>query len=223
MNRFTVLRLFLLFNFGLMQLQAMDEAEYTDALLHNQYLIENARLIDLAEKSYTEGKYDDAIEFATRAIQYAELSDEYVALQMKIKEASNAINTADAGRNQAEAIRTPERNAETYEKENLDEVRESAPHIPSVLADLPETPILPVLADLPKKPVLPAQYQVKSRDSLWNIAGKPEIYGDPWQWRRIYTANRNKLPQPDNPNLIRPGLILDIPSIADEIRAGIME
>ena len=81
--------------------------------------------------------------------------------------------------------------------------------------------------DLPETPVLPAQYLVKSwtttRDCLWNIAGKPEIYGDPWQWRRIYDANRDKMPRPDDPDLIHPGMILDIPSIAGEFRAGIME
>ena len=170
--RFTVLGLFLLFNLGMTQFQAEEESEYVYDLRNNQYLIENARLIDLAEESYAEGKYDDAVEYANRAMQYADLSDEYVASRMKSKEATVAINTT-------------------------------------------------VLTDSPKTPVLPAQYRVKNRDTLWNIAGKPEIYGNPWQWRRIYNANRGKMPRPDNPNLIHPGMVLDIPSIAGEARAGI--
>jgi nucleoid-associated protein YgaU len=51
----------------------------------------------------------------------------------------------------------------------------------------------------------------------------PQIYGDPWQWRRIYNANRDKMPQRDNPDLIHPGMILDIPSIRGEVRSGILQ
>jgi len=83
------------------------------------------------------------------------------------------------------------------------------------------------LADIPGTPVLPAQYRVKTwnrtRDCLWNIAAKKEIYGDPFKWRILYNANRQKLTRPGNPNLIEPGMILDIPSINGEIRSGILE
>ena len=71
---------------------------------------------------------------------------------------------------------------------------------------------------------LPAQYTVRSwnvsGDSLWSIAGQPWAYNDPTQWRLIYDANREKMPQADNPDLIRPGMILDIPSIQGETRSG---
>jgi nucleoid-associated protein YgaU len=73
-------------------------------------------------------------------------------------------------------------------------------------------------------PWLAAQYLVKSwntvRDCLWNIAGKPQIYGDPFRWELIYDANRDKIEDPD---IIHPGMILDIPSIAGEYRYGILE
>ncbi len=48
----------------------------------------------------------------------------------------------------------------------------------------------------------------KNRDCLWNIAKKSEIYGDPWQWKKIYLANKNKIKDPD---LIYPGQVFKIP------------
>ncbi|MDR2448215.1 MAG: hypothetical protein LBD58_13160 [Treponema sp.] len=74
---------------------------------------------------------------------------------------------------------------------------------------------------------LPAQYTVQSweatRDCLWNIAGYPWVYNDPSQWRRLYEANRDKLPNPNNSDRIESGTVLDIPSISGEVREGMWE
>jgi nucleoid-associated protein YgaU len=71
---------------------------------------------------------------------------------------------------------------------------------------------------------LPATYTVRtwanSRDCFWTIAGRPGVYNDPHRWRTLYNANRSKLPDPDNPNLIEPGTVLDIPSLRGELRQG---
>lgn len=48
----------------------------------------------------------------------------------------------------------------------------------------------------------------KDRDCLWNIAGKIEIYGDPFQWPRIWQANTDKI---SNPDIIHPGEVLTLP------------
>ena len=100
-------------------------------------------------------------------------------------------------------------------REEWEEARDSASMVIVILEEIPDTP------------PLPAQFLVRSwnrtRDCLWNIAAMEEIYGDPWQWPFLYVANRDKLPQPGNPNLILPGMILDIPSIRGEFRRGIME
>jgi nucleoid-associated protein YgaU len=75
-----------------------------------------------------------------------------------------------------------------------------------------------------RRPSLPAQYTVRTwqgqRDCLWNIAGRPWSYNDPHKWRLIYEANKDKFPDPQNPNWIEPGLVLDIPSIKGEVRRG---
>jgi len=71
---------------------------------------------------------------------------------------------------------------------------------------------------------LPASYTVRawsvSHDCFWNIAGRPWVYGNSHQWRVLYNANKAKLPNPNNPNLIEPGIVLDIPSLKGEIRQG---
>ena len=75
------------------------------------------------------------------------------------------------------------------------------------------------------KEILPAQYKVRSwiktKDSFYSIAGMPFIYGDPRLWQVLYYANINKLPDPDDPDLIYPGTVLDIPSLKGEERSGL--
>ena len=50
-------------------------------------------------------------------------------------------------------------------------------------------------------------YTVVDGDSLWGIAGKDEIYSNPYQWPLIYKANRAKIKDAD---LIYPGQSFDI-------------
>jgi nucleoid-associated protein YgaU len=178
MNKFKLTGILLLFVVGILPLSAAEgDAVYSDfinSLLNNKYLLENNRLIGLAEKNYAEGKYDDAVKYAEEAIQYAQMSDDWIAAQKKVKETDKDV--------------------------------------PAIPHDIPASP---------------AQYLVRSwqtvKDCLWNIAAKPQIYGNPYQWRVIYNANKAKLPEPENPHLIHPGMILDIPSLKGETRHGILE
>jgi nucleoid-associated protein YgaU len=71
--------------------------------------------------------------------------------------------------------------------------------------------------------VLPKYYTVQLKqmaDTLSRIAALPEVYNDAGRWRVLYDANRNKFPVPNNPNLILPGMVLEIPSINGEYREG---
>ncbi|MCL2473220.1 MAG: LysM peptidoglycan-binding domain-containing protein, partial [Treponema sp.] len=89
-------------------------------------------------------------------------------------------------------------------------------------------PSPPIAAPAPAgPPPLPAQYTVRpwaaSKDCLWNIAGRSWVYNDPRQWKRLYDANKAKMPEPNNPDLIHPGMVLDIPSIKGETRQGMWD
>jgi len=58
-------------------------------------------------------------------------------------------------------------------------------------------------------------YSVVKGDNLWNIAAKPNIYNNPFEWPLIYKANSGKIKDAD---LIYPGQVFAInsnPSTAD--------
>lgn len=75
-----------------------------------------------------------------------------------------------------------------------------------------------------RKPVDVSSYTVgtwaETRDCLWNISAKPQIYNDPLQWPKIWQANR---PLIKNPDIIQPGWVLIIPppgpKSSDELKA----
>lgn len=60
----------------------------------------------------------------------------------------------------------------------------------------------------------------EDRDCLWNISGKIEIYGDPFQWPKLWQANTEIV---RNPDIIYPGQALKIPpkgpKTGDEVKA----
>jgi outer membrane murein-binding lipoprotein Lpp len=49
------------------------------------------------------------------------------------------------------------------------------------------------------------------KDCLWNIAKKPDIYGDAFKWPKIWQKNKEQI---KNPDLIYPGQVLRIPAPA---------
>jgi tetratricopeptide (TPR) repeat protein len=200
---------------------------FVTALLNNAHYLESVRLTKLAEECYNGGEYDDAVRYAEEAIKYALWSDSYVSLQLKIKNANDAIASAEKRLAWAVEVDAPKRYVQEYEDagtayeealdarsgEAWDEAMEAALRVIEFLSGVTEGTILA------------AQYLVKTwnplKDCLWNIAAKPQIYGDPSKWTFIYNANKDKFSKPNNPNLIHPGMILDIPSINGEIRAGV--
>jgi nucleoid-associated protein YgaU len=56
------------------------------------------------------------------------------------------------------------------------------------------------------------QYSVVDGDCLWRIAGKARFYNDPYKWLRIWSANLDKIGDPD---LIYPQQIFTIPFEVD--------
>jgi nucleoid-associated protein YgaU len=59
-----------------------------------------------------------------------------------------------------------------------------------------------------ERPVTYTYYTVKEDENLWDIAGRPEVYGDSTKWTLIYEANKDKIAKPD---LIKAGMELKIP------------
>lgn len=54
----------------------------------------------------------------------------------------------------------------------------------------------------------PSTVEVKPGDNLWKIAGYWEVYGDRFQWEKLYEANKDQL---RDPNMLKVGQVLVIP------------
>jgi hypothetical protein len=208
---------------------------------NNRYFIESVRLTNLAQESYESGDYDASTVYAEEAMHYARLSDEYVTLQIKIKEANDAIAAAKARLDYAASIGAAGRYPAEYDEardaydtslslrsaEDWDGAIAAAGRVINALAYIrPPADSPPPPPSVDSTP-LPAQYTVRawavSKDCLWNIAGRSWAYGDSTKWRLIYNANRSRMPQPDNPDLVHPGTVLDIPSVGGEVRQGMWD
>ena len=214
---------------------------------NNRFFVESVRYTILAQQAFDEGDYLASIEFSEEAVRFAALSDEYVRLQLKIRETDNAIAAARRQLDFATAVDAASRYPSEYSEaqtafgearayrasEDWDDAIDAAHRVLAALANVSDLPPVhiaqpePAPEPEPQQVFLPAQYTVRSwlthRDSLWHIAGRDWVFNDPYQWRRLYEANRARMPEPGNPNLIHPGMILDIPSIRGETRQGMWE
>jgi hypothetical protein len=73
----------------------------------------------------------------------------------------------------------------------------------------------PVGAQVELNPDAPETYQVRSGDTLWDIAGR--FLRDPWRWSQIWDANR----EIGDPNRIYPGDVLRLYYSGGEPRIGL--
>ena len=271
---------------------ATTDAVVPSSLRNNRYFLESVRLTNLAQVAFEDGDYEASARYSADAIRYAQMSDDFVSLQLKIRETDNAIvlansrlywanspsvNAAARYPNELSLAQAAYSEARTLRtSENWDPALRAAHRVIDILANLTEigapatvastppasttttpattapatstpstppasttttpttttpaastpvaTPSAPPATTTPSAYPLPAQYTVRTwnsvKDCFWNIAGLPSVYNDPWQWRRLYNANKTKIPDPNNPDIIDPGTILDIPSIRGEVREG---
>lgn len=219
------------------------DAAVPNSIRNNKYFLESLRLTNLAQQAFEEGDYDASTLYSEEAVRYARLSDEYVILQLKIKETDDAIAAARSRLDWASsaAVHAQTRYPNEYNRaqtaygeaqssrsaERWDDAIAAAGRVIDALVYLTAAPPSQPPPVAPAATPLPAQYTVRpwsiSKDCFWNISGRPWVYGDPTKWRVLYNANRSKLPQPDNPDLIHPNMILDIPSIKGETRSGMWD
>lgn len=210
------------------------EEEYTipHRISNNEFFLESLRLTSLALDTYDFGDYDASTGFAEEAIRFAELSNEFVAVQL-IAEASRLLTWAQA--NGLDALHPfyynegrihYEISVTAHSDGDLEHSIASAIRAIQILSIL-ELPVVPPAPGDDGISPLPRQYTVRTwaneRDCLWNIAAYPWVFGDPWRWRELYEANRERMPEPNNPDLIHPGFILEIPSIRGEHREGMWD
>jgi hypothetical protein len=201
------------------------------SLRDNQFLYESLRLNNLARLAYDEGDFLASETYAEEAIVFAAISDEYVRLRLKMAETDNAIAAAKDRLDYADSLNASVLYPSEYGRatgaygearayrlaESWDNAIAAANQVLAALAGIDFDAIL-------AGGILPSQYTVRpwqlSRDCLWNIAGRPWVYNDPYKWPLLFEANRSNMPEFDNPDLIHPGMVLNIPSIGGELRQG---
>jgi nucleoid-associated protein YgaU len=186
----------------------------------NDYLLESRRLAKLAEEAFAEGHYDLSAEVANEAAWMAKQSDVYVAItaaRRYLDQAAASGISARFPREYKEAEDWYKQSSKARDDEEWDIAIDAAGMTAQLLERLGSSGTLPG--------ALPATYTVRSwsvsKDCLWNIADL--IYGNPHLWTVLYNANKSKLPDPNNPDLLKPGIVLNIPSIKGEVRQGAWE
>jgi hypothetical protein len=202
-----------------------EDSSIPDSLRNNEFYLESMRLSKLAQDTFEYGDYDASTGFAEEAIRYAQLSDEYVAGEL-IFEVERLLEWADSNNIENKYPGNYKESTDYYEASLLAQSNEEwDAAISSATGAIRILTALQTGGTVPASPsALPSQYTIRTwastRDCLWNIAGYSWVYGDPWKWRILYDANKSKLPEPNNPDLIEPGMVIDIPSISGEERQG---
>ncbi len=208
-------------------------------LSDNQYRKSGQEYEKQANAAMDAGDYAKAAELADlAAIEYRK-SKEYAETQMLKFRAANAISIAQQNITDRKNVASVRKHfakelasadallAEAkalYAAENWVDSRAKAIEANDALKDIKWEVSGSNAATSPGTRALPRFYTVVSRpkntDCFWNIAKMPQVYDNPHKWQELWKANANKLRDPENPNLIFPGMVLEIPSIAGETREG---
>jgi nucleoid-associated protein YgaU len=219
-------------------IQETAEAQNVETISYNlrgnKYFLESLRLKSLANLAIDEGGYEQSEFYSSEAVRYAQLSDEYINEQLKRQRALKSISEARERLAWAKSAQAPKYYPDEYEKAaghfsdalaaqtaaDWDSALENALLIEKDLALVAAPPPEgKIPEDLPK---FPSKYTVrpwdKFGDCFWNIAYW--FYDDYYKWTVLYEANKEKLPDPDNPNLLEVSTIIDIPEIDGKLRIG---
>ena len=179
-----------------------------------------------AEKALDAGQYEDAIEYSAKAEENAALSKAYIEAAMARNEAEKYLGLARNQVKWAESIDAPNTfpMAYTSAKDNLENAESSfeAEDYPTTTEYAKQC--LAALDGVKEVTPLPEFYIVRpwaeTKDCYWNISCRPYVYNNPLLWENLYQANKQKMPKPEDPNLIKPGMKMQIPSLTGEYRAG---
>jgi len=200
---------------------------------NNEYQRKSRAYSELARRAYSEGDYDASIEYSRLAEENAQKSADYIQYMLARVEAEQAMNRARTRYTWAKNNKAEEKYPEAFKTatEALQAGNTAFGNKDFDVAVVCAKKVLDALAvvtgDESSFATLPAQYRIRTwrgeRDCLWNIAKDKAIYDNPYLWRKLYEANKNKLPHPNNPDWVEPGIILTIPSLRGEKRDGMYD
>ena len=205
---------------------------FSQSLQDNPDYRKSLELKRQSEQAFDEGDYIEAKRLAEESKIYAEKSDAWIQMMLNRYKANSALRRVETQLQSAAKVKAdvnfPEAYAsgkalyeeayQLFQDEKYEESYEKSLEALEVMS------VIEYIRPTAQTGTQVAAYTVRlipdNRDCLWKIAGYDFVYGDPWKWKLIYKANRNILPDPANPRLILPGMVLTIPSADGEKRSG---
>lgn len=180
-----------------------------------------------AEVAFNAGQYDDAVEYSKKAEENAALSKAFIDMMMARGNAQEQMEYAHKRIQYAQSIQADksfpmawtaaneayENAGKAFEKEDWAQVSYYSKKTVEALEGIYEVTPLPEFYIV--------RPWAETKDCYWNISGRPYIYNNPLLWENLYQANKNNMPKPENPNLIKPGMKMKIPSLTGEYREGV--
>lgn len=206
--------------------EALFAASYND----NSFQQKSREFSAMAEAAYSEGDYDKATEYAREAEENARLSEEYIRRMLARAEAETEMNRARSRMAWAREIEADvnfpdeynaaaeyvDSGANSFDEEDYEGAKRYAQLALEALSNVKGA-----------KPIFPARYRVErwvtARDCFWTIAENTAVYANPFLWPKLYEANKSRIPNSRNPDLIMPGTIIEIPSLWGEHREGLYD
>lgn len=212
--------------FSILSLLAFGQSLFAQSLLDNPDYKKAIELQQLAKDAHAAGDYDKAYEYSEEARIYIARSNAYIAQKILWYKANSWLNKA---RSRVAYFKSSEINPD-YQQAYQQALAGLEAAEKSFTEDQYENSIeyskgiLTLLAEAKSEALLPKYYKVRlipeERDCLNKIAGYPFIYNDRTKWRILYEANKSKLKYINNPHLIFPEQVFEIPSIEGEKRSG---
>ncbi len=173
------------------------------------------------------GDYVLAEDYAKKAEENAALSQAYIQKMLAKSEADSVMKNASKRLDYAKSI-SADRNfpmaysAAQKSYASADDAYKAEDYTTAVAY---AKQVIEALADIKEITPLPQYYVVRpwaeTKDCYWNISGRPYVYNNPLLWENLYQANKSNMPKPNDPNLIMPGMKMEIPSITGEYREGV--
>lgn len=179
-----------------------------------------------ATDAFDAGEYDAAVEFSALATENSLLSEAYVQKMLDKSEATKQITFAQNQLAIAKKIKGDVYYPITFNegKVLVDSSIQQFKAEDYLAAKATAVQAFELLSTIKESTPLPKYYVVRpwaeTKDCFWNIAGRSYVYNNPTLWENLYDANKANLKDPKNPDLIFPGMKIEIPSLTGEYRDG---
>lgn len=179
-----------------------------------------------ADAALDAGEYDLSVEYAVKAEENAALSRAFIENMLARQNAQEQLDAAKEKLDWAKSINAEKNFPMAYSasEEAYNNAKSAFEKEDFVATENYAKQAIASLDGVREVTPLPQFYVVRpwaeTKDCYWNISGRQYVYNNPLLWENLYQKNKNNMPKPNNPNLILPGMKMEIPSLTGEYREG---